>query len=192
MLGALPRDLLDARHASGFDDASCLREVRSRRCRRVGTSLDDRAHRDRCRSPHAASRQSASIAMAPNAPGPILCSITGPTTNGPMPTASSLSRSAALSRRDRVVRRGDHADAAANDLAVHPRHDRLRAARHRENHAREAHEELLARARIANRRQLIERRAGAERTRSVAAQQNRSHVVACAEGRDLGRESAQH
>ena len=27
-----------------------------------------------------------------NAPAPILCSITGPTTTGPIPTASSLSR----------------------------------------------------------------------------------------------------
>jgi hypothetical protein len=50
-----------------------------------------------CVRAHSASRQSASIDIAWNAASPILRSITGPTTNGPIPTASSLSRHAAPS-----------------------------------------------------------------------------------------------
>ena len=80
--------------------------------------------------------------------------------------------------RHRVVGRRDDPHAAADDLAVHARDDRLRATRHRENDAREAHEEFFAGCRVADRRQLIERRAGAERARPVAAQQDDANIVA--------------
>ena len=62
----------------------------------AGMPSTTRAYRP-CRSAHDASRQPASSAIASNAPDPIRRSIAGPTTNGPIPIASSLNRIEAAS-----------------------------------------------------------------------------------------------
>ena len=116
---------------------------------------------------HAASRQSASIAIAPNAPAPIFSLDRRADDERADPTASSLSRTDAFDR-DRVVGRRDDSDAPADGFAVHAHDDGFRRFDHRADDAGEAHEERLSLNRVADRRQFVERRTGAERARAVA------------------------
>jgi hypothetical protein len=81
-----------------------------------------------------------------------------------------------LGNGERVIRRGDNADAAANDLPLDPRYDRFRTAAHRQHDPREAHEEFLPGFRRIDLFQLVERRAGAERSRSFAPDDHDRHA----------------
>ena len=89
-----------------------------------------------------------------------------------------------LVARERVVRSRDDPNAAAHDFSVHPCNDWLWAARDRENDAGEAHEELFSRAGVANRHELVERRAGAERRGPVTPEHDDADVGAPAKQRD--------